>query len=350
MFKSRTVFVVGAGASYEAGLPTGFELKEHISRLLDIRYDFRQKSGDYFIDAALRQLREREGSRDINGLLAKRWSIRDNLHSAISIDNYLDAHSADAEMTVCGKLGIVKAILDAESKSKMKPVQDLMGAFKSKDLANTWYLRFFQMLTENVRREEVKKAFENISIITFNYDRCIERYLAQCLSSYYGIPEEDANGIVRGVQIYHPYGRVGPLPWQDSGRGIPFGSNERNDLLSIAAQINTFAEGLHDSDLRDGMRSLIERGETLVFLGFAFHPQNLELIMPPSGARILRVFGTTLNVSASDEGYIEKELRTLLKPGATRSEQRSIEIELAPVTCTEFFDRYWRSLPAAVGG
>jgi len=53
----NTVFVIGAGASKEAGLPTGYELKSKISKLLDIRFDqfgSKQKSGDYQIMAALR--------------------------------------------------------------------------------------------------------------------------------------------------------------------------------------------------------------------------------------------------------------------------------------------------------
>ncbi len=43
----KTVFVIGAGASKEANLPTGIELKDKISALLDIRFDWHdQKSGD----------------------------------------------------------------------------------------------------------------------------------------------------------------------------------------------------------------------------------------------------------------------------------------------------------------
>jgi len=39
MFKSKTLFVVGAGASQEAGLPTGTELKSIIAEKLDITFD-----------------------------------------------------------------------------------------------------------------------------------------------------------------------------------------------------------------------------------------------------------------------------------------------------------------------
>jgi len=53
------VLVVGAGASKEADLPTGAELKQRIADALDIRYgEFgsRKVSGDDLIDGALRIL------------------------------------------------------------------------------------------------------------------------------------------------------------------------------------------------------------------------------------------------------------------------------------------------------
>ena len=51
---NKTVYVVGAGASYEANLPTGNELKDEIASLLKIKFDFNtQVSGDYDIQQAL---------------------------------------------------------------------------------------------------------------------------------------------------------------------------------------------------------------------------------------------------------------------------------------------------------
>ena len=52
----KTVFVIGAGASKEANLPTELELKSKIAQLLDIRFPdgYDQKSGDYTICEAFR--------------------------------------------------------------------------------------------------------------------------------------------------------------------------------------------------------------------------------------------------------------------------------------------------------
>ncbi|WP_428357229.1 hypothetical protein [Methyloprofundus sp.] len=118
----NTVFVIGAGAgaSKEANLPTGRELKDKISRLLDIRFDFHQQEhGDYQIVNALRELVKGEDGKngDINPYIHEAWHIRDALPQAISIDNFIDSQRGNEKIAICGKLAIVRSILDAEKNS-----------------------------------------------------------------------------------------------------------------------------------------------------------------------------------------------------------------------------------------
>jgi hypothetical protein len=40
MFKSKVLFIIGAGASCEANLPIGFELKNKIGKKLNLHSDF----------------------------------------------------------------------------------------------------------------------------------------------------------------------------------------------------------------------------------------------------------------------------------------------------------------------
>jgi len=110
---NKTVFVVGAGASEEANLPTGDGLKTEIAKLLDIQFDhvFGEKlqSGDHKIVQALRFVvqRNNRSRRDISPFLEEVWHIRDALPLAISIDNFIDAHRDNEKITLCGKLAIV---------------------------------------------------------------------------------------------------------------------------------------------------------------------------------------------------------------------------------------------------
>ena len=77
MFRAKTVFVVGAGASAEFGFPLGAALLDDIARRVDISYEFgRLKRGDYTIVEALRN------SLDAN---ANNQRYNEHLHSASQI-------------------------------------------------------------------------------------------------------------------------------------------------------------------------------------------------------------------------------------------------------------------------
>lgn len=78
MFRSSTIFVIGAGASREFSLPTGGELTAQIAKKMDIRFrGFNEIiSGDPEIAHALighaRSIRK-----DPNEYLKAAWRIRD---------------------------------------------------------------------------------------------------------------------------------------------------------------------------------------------------------------------------------------------------------------------------------
>lgn len=78
MFKKKTVFVVGAGASCEVGLPAGDKLKGIIGNKLNIRFEnfSHLASGDPDIVEACRSI---AGRGDINPLRAAGVSIVANL-------------------------------------------------------------------------------------------------------------------------------------------------------------------------------------------------------------------------------------------------------------------------------
>lgn len=374
MFQSRTVFIVGAGASCEAGLPSGEALKNKIATLLDIRFPdgYHQQSGDTQITQTLREyVRLPSGhDGDINAYLRKAWRIRDVVPSAaISIDNFLDAHRGDEAMALCGKLGIVKAILQAEHDSllkKIEPHEDYpelyhVDQFDLRKLTGSWYLSFFQMLTENVAKGDADTVFDNVSIITFNYDRCIERFLPQALSQYYELSFDDAIAIAKRLQIFHPYGTVGPLSWQDQNGQVPFGGYGR-PLLPMASRIKTFTEGLDDETILGPMHDAIIAAETVVFLGFAFHPLNMKLLTPNRPrrrrggraalelslpVRIPRIFATTLGLSTADVSVIEDDIyRMLGADDLDLLDTQKSKPEFANMKGGDFFKHYFRSLSA----
>lgn len=342
----RTVFVIGAGASKEVNLPTGAELKSKITSLLDMRFDSfgsNLKSGSYEIVEALRKkvmLPDRSRG-DINPYLRGAWHIRDALPQAISIDNFIDAHKEDEKISLCGKLGIVKAILDAEGNSLLSvDNQRADSTIEFKRINQTWYIPFFQQLTENCGKDNLLERLKNVTLIIFNYDRCIEHFIFHALKNYYNIPDKAAAELVQAINIYHPYGQVGTLPWMGHNKSIQFGSTpDSEQLLDIASRIKTFTEGTNpDSSEIIKIRNHLNELDRLVFVGFAFHKLNMQLIAPTNTDHqsILDCFATAHGISESDQEVIQELLTTLY--------QGKIKIRMSPSRCGDFFNEYWRSL------
>lgn len=349
MFNKKTLIIVGAGASNEANLPTGAELKKKIASILDIRFEngYRQSSGDYLVCQALREAIKNENpdARDINLHLHAAWRIRDAMPQAISIDNFIDAHQGDNKLELCGKLAIARAILEAERNSHLfidpnKPSARLHYP----SLEDTWFNFFIQLLTENCTIDRLEERLSTIALIVFNYDRCIEHFLYHSLHNYYGIDWTQTETLVKKIQIYHPYGTVGSLPWYGGKYSIEFGAETNaKQLFLLASQIKTFSEGTDpdSSDITEIQNRLVE-SQIVLFLGFAFHRQNLGLITPPTNAHSspdgVSYFGTAIGISKSD---CEVLLSDLMKIGGAKREKIAIRNDL---TCAKLFQEYWRSL------
>ena len=342
----KTVFVIGAGASKEANLPTGLELKNKIVQLLNIRFPdgYNQTSGDLTITEVFRLLVKGEDGQmgDINSYIHEAWHIRDAMPQAISIDNFIDTHRENQKIALCGKLAVVQSILGAEKKSllyfdKYKNASTLN--FNS--LEKTWYSSFFQLLTENCAKSELKARFQNITLIIFNYDRCIEHFLLHALQNYYKINEAEAAEIVKHLNIYHPYGHVGNLPWMQAKDSMAFGElPNAQKLVILANQIKTFAEGT-DPDASEiaKIKEHMAKVSHLIFLGFAFHKLNMKLLIPTAnltGFNVVRCFATAYLLSDSNKEAISEKIKGLYSS--------EVGIKMADLQCNTFFNEYKNSL------
>lgn len=345
MFNNRTLIVVGAGASSECKLPTGFELRARIASLLDIRFQgYDIKSGDAEICEALRLFVQKTGSRDINPYLHAGRRIRDAMPQAISIDNFIDSHQGDKNLELCGKLAIVRSILESERRSSLHVDKRTSRRHPNySTLGETWYSAFMQLLTQNCRIEQLPERLSKITFVVFNYDRCVEHFLFHGVQNYYGIDETTAAELLRNLSVFHPYGSVGALPWQNPESSVEFGGEtSTGELLQLAGGIKTFTEGTdpNASDVR-AIREHFREATVLLFLGFAFHRMNLALIKPdvPHGNPAdVRYYGTAAGMSNSDCELIREDLVGLASARPDRIVLRN------DLKCGPFFREYWRSL------
>jgi hypothetical protein len=142
VFSQPVVFIIGAGASAELGLPTGTEMKHRIA----LSHNFNRGPNGLLI-----------GNMSIFEMLALRFgresAIRQKQATELatrisefeSVDEALHWFSAQPELVTIGKAAIVWEILEAEYSSKLFNAQDAETVREAK-YDDTWLLYFLSML------------------------------------------------------------------------------------------------------------------------------------------------------------------------------------------------------------
>jgi hypothetical protein len=343
------VLVVGAGASKEVNLPVGDELKQAIASSLHFRVEnmYHVVGGDQKIVEVFHQFAQQSDNQrgDINPYLQAATLIRNAMPQAQSIDNFIDSHRSDTRIAQCGKLAIVSCILKAERTSFLRVDRsNIYNTIKFADVANTWFNGLFQLIVQSCQRDEVSERLRKIAVISFNYDRCLEHFLHGALQNYYSMSSEQATETLSQLDIFHPYGTVGSLPWADSSTGIHYGGEPYpQQLVSLATKIRTFAEGTDEAASEIvSIRSTLRSAERVAFLGFAFHPLNLELLYGTKQKKAALhdgpVYATALGLSDSDAQLIEGDLTF---QGGYRPENIHFHKGL---TASQLFKEYSRTL------
>jgi hypothetical protein len=332
MFKRRTVFILGAGASREANLPCGDDFVLKISSKLDMRIQHGKYAGGG--DPALFGLLYTTYKREMNQYLQTAWLIRDGIHLSPSIDNFLELHRDNHRMLHLAKATIVSCILDAERDSKLSYDDSNTGnSINFPDLHATWFAKFMKLLAKNVPRNVAATMFDNVSFIVFNYDRCLEHFLHHAVRRLYGFGHQEAASICAKVDVDHPYGLVAPLRIE-SGSGINFGQRDVN-WIELADNIKTFTEQTVDGDMLESIRAKIQAAECLIFLGCAFHEPNMIMLNPGDVKRRPIIYGTGWGFSEDDVGNIQHQIVTTFRP---------TNLYFRNLKCADLFDNFSRSL------
>ena len=107
--------------------------------------------------------------------------------------------------------------------------------------------------------------------------------------------------------------------------------------MSLSEQIKTYTERVEDVVAITELRQVVQEAEIIVFLGFAFHQQNMRLIKPTTRGNAKRVFATARGISNSDCAIVSNQILDLF---GTRP-----QVELRDnLSCFGLFDEYRRSL------
>ncbi|MBA2399599.1 MAG: hypothetical protein H0V72_13025 [Bradyrhizobium sp.] len=285
MFNRKTLFIVGAGAGADFKLPVGPELARDIAQRTKLGIDHgRLTKATADMDLAL-SFFERQDRRDHDYVAAFNL-IQNGILLANSIDDFLNIHEADQGAVNVGKAAIVRSIIAAERDSHLwVDPSNMYNKMDLERIVGSWLVKFMQVLGPGRKAAEVDNVLDDVSFIGFNYDRCIEQFLTHALSHLYGVPRAKATEIVNRANIIHPYGWVGPF------ERVPFGGQEhgRFDYLTLGQGVKTYTEQIEEESVITKMQTAIRDSRCIVFLGFAYHKQNMALLKPPKSQKTRQV-------------------------------------------------------------
>jgi len=269
----NSVLILGAGASQEFGYPLGDGLKDRVVSVL---------SSSAFQEELYNAYGFRPGVKD----LIREFIISMKRDGSSTIDRFLLKSPKDYRWL--GKVAIAKAIIDCEDHQKLLN-------------NNSWYSLLYEIMDKHPNIEEFGSS--NINIITFNYDRSLEHFLHERLfGDYDGSKNHDKIlAKLKKIAIIHVHGRVNPLPREDSGKGLPYGSK------GFVPNIIEIAENMmlpDDSTVSNDIHNLIRSADDIYFLGFGFHDSNLQKLDIKLISKCKHIFATSHNIPAAKQDII----------------------------------------------
>lgn len=254
MIEAPTTFILGAGAHCSYGFPTGEQLKSKI--ISTVESSLRKDSRDSFL---LLETYKVATSHEVQPNVCRHFVKALTNSGQPSIDAFLNSNSQIKGFSKIGKGAIAKVLLEHESS-----VQD------SKD--DDWLKYLFQVMLEGVRTPEEFIDKNNVSFVTYNYDRFLETWLYSRIQSSFGLGDADALDILHSIPIVHIYGMLGNFP-------IPQGEIDHpNPWVPASVGIRTIFESeVHSGEL-EAANELLDSSKKICLLGFGFHRENIELL------------------------------------------------------------------------
>ena len=284
MISVNSVFVLGAGASFPFGFPTGAKLREMLCNDLQIGTTTFSLIKDAGIDTqriqALRHAFESSGLSSIDAFIAFR-----------------------PEFQVVGELAIAATLAPMESLTALTRVNGVSGN-------SDWYqLLWNQLVAEVGSVEDLRR--NKVRFITFNYDRSLEQYLLNAIRHTFDLQVDEAFEVLNYLPIRHVYGSLGDFR---PGFGYHYGGHDGDSLLVMLQGANRSIKTVPAlRGPRDEMSAQwLAEAQRVFVLGFGFDATNCAriglhdaCIRAPQQVTPINVFASAYQLTSAEKNWCE---------------------------------------------
>ena len=283
MIEQNTVFILGAGSAVPYNFPTGDGLKTIICENF---------INDY-VGLPIPEGIPNESDR-IKGLrkeIAEKFTSVLKKATGLSIDQFLQINKSHLSE---GKIAILFYMMRAERNSIFRKGNE------------DWYTYLFKKMMTKCLKESSPEYFakNQVSFITFNYDRSLEYFLADSFVNNFSDLRREVKllDFVNQIPIHHVYGSLGKLPWQNKSSKedvLDYGSSDEHYLLKDSTQKCIKLIDERDEANKKIIQETISKAERIYFLGFRYLQENLEALGLPNSLsphHKTNIYGTTLGL------------------------------------------------------
>jgi hypothetical protein len=308
--KEETVFILGAGASVPYGFPTSNVLRkdliDNFANKFSSVYKMKSRPDNFMLNTRLEEIKE--------------FQKRFDLSSIFSIDYFMSRNPRYMEY---GMDAIIIHLLEYERESKFRESSIL----KNSD----WYSYLYNYMISELRSPDSfsKIADNNFTFLTFNYERSLEKFLAESISySFEGITWQQLKQVMLNIPIHHIYGKISSIPFHKDEEGLNYGE-EINfaSLPKLRENIRTICD---NNSVETKVEEIIKKAKRIFFLGFGYDRINLSNIgIPALLNNGQKIYGTVFN---KNERFI-RDLKEYLINGNLLSQ--SMQLNKKPVPMNE---------------
>ncbi len=307
MFTENTVFILGAGASWHYGYPTGEELvkkvikkaQEYADALApNVTHSYRKEYGDYSVKIYDKEIPKFQHNKDRDVIRNNCYLLANRLRAAntLVIDDFLSRQNVAIQEI--GKFLIAWVILECESfyLQKLREEQEIdlnpnriieLKPFNSHD---DWCRFLLHEIIYGCEKSSDgsgvsggKTLVDNqVRFITFNYDVSLEQMLFKGLMAHTDyFTSDEINQFFSHDRLIHMYGAVREKPVDDF---VPISTDWANKkdpeferIYQASRQIKTI-EGIDKQDdaIFKMAQKAVEKADRIIILGFGFDRRNCE--------------------------------------------------------------------------